>query len=481
MDNFKNILPSKRLFLADNKPVELTLGLKNSNKNIFNNRIQTILSLTEQFDKERNNSTIYRLNGQVDILSPITGIKKSFTKISDIFDGLSSGDNIENFSNFTDYFDIFVMYLDSVYETDTPNIFNTKLKPLTSINDISLFKSGYYTNLYFDPIHQFLLEKDIDVSNLYTVDSKNRFILPILDFYIFFRFKNIDSRFTHSYQSIDNQGNTSIISGFITDNIINNGLYGGQIEFIPDEFSLTYLDYGNNSIFVSFTESDKTIKLDYTPYSICKIRDLAENTETGSILNTINIPNYAYILNDLTNNFNSHYNESLVIEDINIYSGTTRLDITDPINFQPRKLIFNINTNFFEYYLDRNLYDTKTLNFYLNGTLLDYGVDYILSDSDKTKIFLRFTPKLNDVLQLYYLIGENYVWKDVLDIGYIEPDTNRGVDYPFINGKHYIFNNIKLFLKPDLTHTQTNEIFCNFVFSENSDNFINPNNNLEIC
>lgn len=481
MDNFKTILPRKRVFLSDDKPLQINLDLKNSNKSIFNNRIQSILSLSEQFNKERNNSTIYRLNGQVEMVSPINGIKSNFTRVSDLFDYLTSGDNYENFLNFIDYFDIFVMYLDTMYLTNNENTYTTLLKPLTKLNDVTIFKSGYYTNLYSDPLYQFLLEKDIDVSNLFTKDSNNRFLLPIMDFYLFFRFKNNDSsKFQHSYQNIDNQGNITNNIGIITDEIIGNGLYGGIIEFNKETYDINYIDYGLNSILINLSNDNKTIKVDYTPYNIVKIRDLSENLENGNILNTVNIPETAFLLNDLTNNNNASYNESYLITNNNIFSGTTRLLNSDPINFQPRKLIYNTNSNFYEYYLDKKLYDTKTLRFLLNNNELIYGVDYILSDSDKTKIFLRFIPKFNDVLSFYYLYGENYVWKDLLEIGYIEPDSNRGVDYPFVNGKHYIFQNIKLFLKPDLNHLETNELYCNFVFNQNSIDFRNSNNS-EVC
>lgn len=37
--------------------------------------------------------------------------------------------------------------------------------------------------------------------------------------------------------------------------------------------------------------------------------------------------------------------------------------------------------------------------------------------------------------------GGDFVWKNLLDKGFIDPLTNEGVNYPFINKRHYIFIN----------------------------------------
>jgi hypothetical protein len=37
-------------------------------------------------------------------------------------------------------------------------------------------------------------------------------------------------------------------------------------------------------------------------------------------------------------------------------------------------------------------------------------------------------------------------WKDLLNIGYFEPGNN-GVEYPFVNGKHYVYDNYNFFIR----------------------------------
>jgi hypothetical protein len=40
-------------------------------------------------------------------------------------------------------------------------------------------------------------------------------------------------------------------------------------------------------------------------------------------------------------------------------------------------------------------------------------------------------------------------WRDILDIGYFEDGIN-GVDYPFVNGCHYLFDNYTIYIRSQL-------------------------------
>ena len=62
-------------------------------------------------------------------------------------------------------------------------------------------------------------------------------------------------------------------------------------------------------------------------------------------------------------------------------------------------------------------------------------------------------------------IGDgNYVWKDILPQGYIDPITNLGVDYPFINKKRYLFSTIILDVSPNLNNPNTLKAFRKIKF-----------------
>jgi hypothetical protein len=69
----------------------------------------------------------------------------------------------------------------------------------------------------------------------------------------------------------------------------------------------------------------------------------------------------------------------------------------------------------------------------------------------------------------------NYVWRDILPNGYIDPITNSGVDYPFVNKRHYVFTPITLPLTPDPDHANTNSVFSAIKFGPNSKLNTKPN------
>lgn len=53
----------------------------------------------------------------------------------------------------------------------------------------------------------------------------------------------------------------------------------------------------------------------------------------------------------------------------------------------------------------------------------------------------------------------NFLWRDFLDFGFIEPLTTIGVNFPFVNNTHYVFSNIVLSLVPNLDDSNTATIF----------------------
>ena len=67
-----------------------------------------------------------------------------------------------------------------------------------------------------------------------------------------------------------------------------------------------------------------------------------------------------------------------------------------------------------------------------------------------------------------------YVWRDILSQGYVEPLTGVGVDYPFINGRRYVYNQIILSIEPNLstesfeTHANTIKVFSEISYLNNS-------------
>lgn len=61
--------------------------------------------------------------------------------------------------------------------------------------------------------------------------------------------------------------------------------------------------------------------------------------------------------------------------------------------------------------------------------------------------------------------GTTYIWRDIEEKGYIDPLTGIGINVPFLNNKHYIYNNFVLDIKPDLLHSNTLAMLQNMKFT----------------
>ena len=73
----------------------------------------------------------------------------------------------------------------------------------------------------------------------------------------------------------------------------------------------------------------------------------------------------------------------------------------------------------------------------------------------------------------------NYVWRNILQQGYLDPATGIGVNYPFINGRRYLFSTIIFGMQPDLNDINTKTVFNEISYSKNATNInITPISNL---
>jgi hypothetical protein len=68
----------------------------------------------------------------------------------------------------------------------------------------------------------------------------------------------------------------------------------------------------------------------------------------------------------------------------------------------------------------------------------------------------------------------NVIWKTILDNGYIDPISGKGVDFPFLNQRHYVFNTIILPLIPNLNDPHTSAVFTDIHFNTNTGVFTKP-------
>lgn len=101
-------------------------------------------------------------------------------------------------------------------------------------------------------------------------------------------------------------------------------------------------------------------------------------------------------------------------------------------------------------------YESTSLRWVYNS-LLPIRISYM---SDEYKIENITGTSYESIITIpdnaiEYDSNGNYIWRDVLDKGYIDPISQIGVSYPFLNNKHYIFTPQILSVQPDMSHPNT--------------------------
>ena len=476
MDNkITTILPSKKVFNSSDKDLFLNVNLESDSNDLpLTENINTVLNLSELLTTEREESKKYYLNGTVDIIAPFINSFKNPIIISDIFNYYNGNDIKSNYVSITDLFKIHIC-IPSSMEIITGNNYKLFLKSLYTSDDKIIFnQSGFSQNLFSEPVYQYINKKSIDLSTYNDIISDDeKIILPITDFYIFLEFKNN--------------------SNYYIDTIYDyNKLFYSEIIYDNNEFTFTESNNYIETIKLPITSGTTSLELQYIyePFTKIKIKDFDNDVEFGNIKNETNIPYYASIQDDQTNNYNSLKSEFYTFNEFPIFSGSSRLTTSDPLLMLPRKFIYDTKTNSQVYFLDNTIYDINRLevsyskyNDLSTKIKLDYYTDYYSDVIDTYKGINKLLFKLGninqgDMLYFTYHSGENYIWRDLLANGIVDVENNLGVNFPFVNGYHYVQNNLKYIIQPNLDNIDTYNVYNTFKFtSENNKNILNNNFN----
>ena len=243
---------------------------------------------------------------------------------------------------------------------------------ILSENSFDVYKAGFTKTIYGDDVFQFVINDDIDTSNL--VDNLGR---PISELYL-------------TLVKTDSQNKFTPLSSGIETNFIQT-LNDGQINPSIRQIPIINKIHGNvnNLPFISYDALETNITINNTSF----YGDIVEyNVKTLKEV----------ILSDVQHRFNSKIREA------SVGTGFAIGPRNEGYYYKAHHLI---KIREFSDYIEEG--DNLTIN------IPDYFVD---------------------------LGNGKYIWRDLLDIGDKNVLSNK-LDYPFINGCHYIFNDFHIFLK----------------------------------
>mgnify|MGYP006921313211 CR=1 FL=1 len=165
---------------------------------------------------------------------------------------------------------------------------------------------------------------------------------------------------------------------------------------------------------------------------------------------------------------------------IDVYVNTYEVNKNNYTN----RLLLNKISNKGYYPITNELYFNLTKNYDIDS--LDYiNIKYRYNPFGLTiplkyfKSSIETTINANEASMYAYKHNGLWKWKELLENGQIEQQTEIGADYPFINNTHYIDNNFILNVMVDNSDYYTNKIYS--LFNSNEIGIVgydNPNQNL---
>jgi hypothetical protein len=260
----------------------------------------------------------------------------------------------------------------------------TKNSPMIETNDYETYKLAFSETVYNDPLTQFVFNEDVDISGLN--DNLGR---PLSELYL-------------TTIKTDSAGLFGKVSSGIGTPFIENLTSSGINTYLQNIPAISRIHNGNTIPFTTHNPLESQITIANTNF----YGDLVEFNQY-EVKETI--------LAEVSHRFNTLNRETQA--NINYVSMTGISPITTPINLGPRQEGY--------VYKPHKLIKIREFSSYVEQG--DITIDEIP----------YYAVNLGD---------GRYLWRDLLEIGFSEGNLTT-LNYPFLNGCHYMYNNNLFYLK----------------------------------
>jgi hypothetical protein len=280
----------------------------------------------------------------------------------------------------------------------------TKTAPIIETDDYETYQAGFSENFFNDPIIQFVFNEEIDVSNL-----KDNLGRPLSEIYLTILKTGSNNLFTNVKSGIE--------APYIS--TLNDSDVLPHLRQIP---VIQKIHNGGNLPYIS-----------HVPLETFQSSGLP-NTFYGDVVEYNNTTLLETVLADVQHRFNTFNREQN--NTIQEYISTTT-DINQIA--QQRTLILGPRQEGY-YYKAHHIIKIRDFSNYIEtaNNLIDEVPSYATLKEDGT-----------------------YVWRDLLSIGFNDGEIQT-LDYPFLNGSHYRYQNYCFNLKRQDPYAQWGLLYTNF-------------------
>ena len=496
------------------------IELENKPAPILEYDIRNALSATEIFDAEREANEDYRIYGKIEYLSLLNGLKATYSKLEDFF--LPAPQNSNNMNIFKS-FDFYLLKAGTGYTRTTGGTIT--VLGINSINYLinetfgswvtaspSNYPTGWISSVgpgsYMQQtaeyhakfvlgsqiINLISLVKDIPLSyGTFTMETNISSVSPSFD-------SAMDGISIIFYQ------NETFITSF---QLLTDGIGYKKIEFTLPEVS------GITKVAIIVGSISKSITMDY-------FKLYQSGSSDGSTTNSLKgYVRYFDVLTELQDfeiynagfsnnvygdqvysfNFNKDFNISPYVDDFGFpatelflyaqykfnHSNETMLrtswgttGIEETVAFNPVKLhigdrvygdlIEYSKSNFLQFqsspqtYYINTPYDAGVLQWMYNP-IIPFRLRYFYDNLNSANTGSTSYEQQSTIPYYATSLGDgNFIWRDIVPQGNVDPLTGLGVDYPFMNKKRYLFSSVILDVKPNLSDSQTFNVFSEIKF-----------------
>tara|TARA_R110000782_G_scaffold21299_3_gene57363 strand:- start:493 stop:2328 length:1836 start_codon:yes stop_codon:yes gene_type:complete len=269
----------------------------------------------------------------------------------------------------------------------------TKNTPVIETDDYETYALGFSENIYSDKIVQYVFNEDIDISDL--TDNMGRPLSEIFLSIIKTDSNNLFSKVSSGLETpfFENFNNSGGAYGHLKGLPIINKIHNGVLSQL-----------GAPLPFDSYTPLESNVLISDTLF----YGDLVEFNANDLL---------EVVLADVHHRFNTLNRESPVnLAAVNTIQTTTSL-VTDNIVLGPRQEGYHYKAH--------------------NKIVIRDFSSYIETGDLATEGIPSYAINLGD---------GRFVWRDLLDLGFSEVNL-KSLDYPFLNGSHYLYNNFNFYLK----------------------------------
>lgn len=309
----------------------------------------------------------------------------------------------------------------------------TKMSKTIETDDYETYQAGFSENVYNDLITQFVFNEDIDVKNL--TDNLNR---PLSEIYLTIIKTDSNNLFTNVSSGIEipfiSNLNTSNTNLYLRSVPCISKIHNGGLLPFPSHIALeNNVTINNNDLLVDNNDF---------------YGDLVEYNKNEIIETT---------LSDIQHRFNTLNRET--VANLSYVNGVTETipitPILTTINLGPRQEGY--------YYKAHHLIKIRDFSNYIEeGNKNTIGIpDYAINLGD-----------------------DRYLWRDLIDIGFNE-SSDKVLDYPFLNGSHYMYQNYVLNVKRQDPFGSWGLYYSNFpsdpIGEKITDNFTSNSSDTNAC